>query len=292
MLVGAGVTALGAPVILGVVNAPQLCAQSQAEHLAFEVASIRSNNSTDLRGTQLQFLPGGKFVARNVPLVVIVATAYNLPFQSTRLTGGKDWNDLALGKYDIEAKADDAAFPPGLSSKVHDDNMRLMLQSLLEERFKLKMRREPKEQPVYALVAAKNGPNLQKSKMQAKDCDGEPTGLAEGCHSVSGGQGRGIQGDAISIADVALFVQNWTDRPVVDKTGLTDLYTIRTEGWLPMRQRPPSPEGAPKGREAELNDPDRPTLAKVFEQLGLKMESQRAVVDMFVIEHVERPAAN
>jgi len=59
-----------------------------------------------------------------------------------------------------------------------------------------------------------------------------------------------------------------------------------------MRQRPPGPEGTPQGGDAGLNDPDRQTLPAVFKQLGLRMESQRAVVDMFVVEHVERPIAN
>jgi uncharacterized protein (TIGR03435 family) len=94
-------------------------------------------------------------------------------------------------------------------------------------------------------------------------------------------------------ADVALFVQNWTDRPVIDKTGLTDLYDIQTEGWAPMLPRPPRPDGAPPtGGDAGLDDPDRQTLAQVFGQLGLRMESQRAVIDMFVVEHLEKPSEN
>jgi uncharacterized protein (TIGR03435 family) len=167
-----------------------------------------------------------------------------------------------------------------------------MLQSLLQERFKLNMRGEPKEQPVYAVVVAKGGPKLQKSKMQKKDCTQGPSRLQMGCHSIRGGQGRGIHGDAVDIADVVLFVQNWTDRPVVDKTGLTELYSIQTDGWTPMRQKPLGPEGTPHGGDAGLNDPDRQTLPAVFRQLDLRMESQRAVVDMFVVEHVDRPIAN
>lgn len=167
-----------------------------------------------------------------------------------------------------------------------------MLQSLLEERFKLKMHRELKEQPVYALLVAKGGPKLQKSNLQEKDCIDVSSGPQTGCHNVGGGQGRGIHGDAIDVADVALFVQNWTDRPVVDKTGLSDLYNIQTEGWVPMRQRPLGPEGTSRGGDAGITDPDRQTLSDVLRQLGLRMESQRAVVDMFIIEHVERPTGN
>jgi len=74
-------------------------------------------------------------------------------------------------------------------------------------------------------MVAKDGPKLQKAKMQEMDCpEAEaPNGIQAACHSIMGGVGRGIHGDAVDIADVALFVQNWTDQPVVDKTGLTDL---------------------------------------------------------------------
>lgn len=217
-----------------------------------------------------------------------MTAAYDLPFfQSPRLTGGPEWEHAAGERYDIEAVAPVGAVPPGLPQKAREDKMRSMLQSLLEERFKLKMRREPKEQPVYAIVVAKNGPKLQKAKMQEKDCS------EAACHSITGGMGRGIHGDAVSIADVVLFVQNWSDLPVVDKTGLTDLYNIQTDGWAPMRPRPPSPDGQPpQGADAGVAALDRQTLADVFRQLGLRMESQRAVVDMFFVEHVERPTAN
>jgi uncharacterized protein (TIGR03435 family) len=268
---------------------------AQEPQLAFEVASVRPNNSAGLRDAQFHFLPSGRLVIRNEPLSIIVAAAYDLPFFSPRLTGGPEWEHIAGEKYDIEAVAPVGAVPPGLSEKAREDKMKLMLQSLLEERFKLKMRREPKEQPVYAIVVAKNGPKLQKAKMQEKDCpDAEaPSGTPTACHSIRGGMGQGIHGDAVSIADVALYVQNWSDRPVVDKTGLTDLFNIQTEGWAPTGPRPPSPDGQPpQGGDAGLDDPYRQTLADLFSQLGLRMEPQRAVVDMFFVEHVEQPTAN
>jgi uncharacterized protein (TIGR03435 family) len=268
---------------------------AQEQQPAFEVASVRPNNSAGFRNAEFHFLPSGRLVIRNEPLSIIVAAAYDLPFQSPRLTGGPEWEHAAGGKYDIEAVAPEGAVPPGLPEKARDDKMSLMLQSLLEERFKLKVRIEPREQPVYALAVAKNGPKLQKAKMQEKDCpDSEaPSGAPTACHSITGGIGSGIHGDAVSIADVALFVQNWTDRPVADSTGLTGLFNIQTEGWAPIRSRPPSPDGQPpQGGDAGLDDPYRQTLADVFSQLGLKMESQRAVVDMFFVEHVERPTGN
>ena len=74
------------------------------------------------------------------------------------------------GVYDIEATAPAGLIPVGLPSKDRDEKMRLMLQNLLEDRFKLKIRREAKEMPAYAVVVAKNGPELEKAKIDEKDC--------------------------------------------------------------------------------------------------------------------------
>ena len=100
---------------------------------------------------------------------------------------------------------------------------------------------------------------------------------------------RGLHGGSVTIAQVVEYVQNFTDRPLFDKTGLTGFYDIQTEGWAPMSA---SLDDAPQSGDATVNNSDRPTLFDVFEKLGLRMESQRAVIDMFVIDHVERPSEN
>jgi uncharacterized protein (TIGR03435 family) len=156
--------------------------------------------------------------------------------------------------------------------------MRLMLQALLEDRFKLRIRREAREQPVYALVAGRGGPKLEKSKFQAQDCgDTSSKWLSNpACHFLDGGQDRGLHGASVTIAQVVEYVQDFTDRPVFDKTGLTGFFDIQTEGWAPMRS---SLDGAPQTGDATVNHSERPTLFDVFEKLGLRMESQRAVID-------------
>lgn len=107
---------------------------------------------------------------------------------------------------------------------------------------------------------------------------------------VAGKVGRtpngGIHG-SVTIAQVVEYLNNFTDRPLLDKTGLTGFFDIQTEGWAPMRI---SPDGASQTANADI--PDRPTLFDVFEKLGLRMESQRAVIEMFVIDHVEPPTEN
>jgi uncharacterized protein (TIGR03435 family) len=158
--------------------------------------------------------------------------------------------------YDIEAKADAEALK-GLSPKDRADKMRLMLQTLLAERFKMTIRREVKEQPVYLLTVSKNGPKLQKSKLKEKDCE-DP---ANQCHVGGAGQGRGIHVKAFDMAELSVSVSNFTDRPVIDHTGLTDLYDIDTDGWVPMRQRPVPPGDATPESIAMR-------LVKIFMQRG------------------------
>jgi len=168
--------------------------------------------------------------------------------------------------------------------------MRLMMQALLAERFQLAIRRESKEQPVYALVVPKRA-KLQTATREEKDCvaDASEPGNNPPCHIFNGGQGRGLHGEAVDMADLVLFVSNWTDRPVIDKTGLKGLFNIQTDGWTPLLPR----QGPNEGDEAKaLADPSRPTLFSIFDQLGLKLESQRAPVEMFVIERAEKPSEN
>jgi uncharacterized protein (TIGR03435 family) len=170
-----------------------------------------------------------------------------------------------------------------------------MMQALLADRFKLVMRRETKELPVYAIVVGKNGSKLQKSALTEKDCEAGSSGFADpaSCHNMGGGMGRGIHAAAASVADLATWVSNWSDRPVVDKSGIEGLYKIETEGWAPMRQAPPRPPGEPPSAEAlAIADPGRATLFQIFDRLGLKLEPQKAPVDLYVIESVQRPTEN
>ena len=147
--------------------------------------------------------------------------------------------------------------------------------------------------PVYVLVVGKGGPKLQRAGIEEKDCpDALPTlDLADpACHSLVGGRGRGLHGRAASIADLVNHVENWTDRPLLDKTGIKGLFRIDTKGWLPIESGPPPPPGAKAEDGSDMADV--PTLFQVFEQMGLRMESQRDVADVYVIDHIEKPSEN
>jgi uncharacterized protein (TIGR03435 family) len=104
--------------------------------------------------------------------------------------------------------------------------------------------------------------------------------------------GRGLHATAADLDDLALFVANWTDRPVINRSGLTDLFSIDTEGWTPMRPRQPNPDGSISPEAESLADPSRPTIFMIFCRLGLNLEPSRGPVDLYIIESAERPTAN
>jgi bla regulator protein blaR1 len=296
LLATAAAAAILAPVGLGMMNAPSLRAQAQpAQQVAFEVASIKEHK-TDDREFQIGFMPSGKIVFKGISLTWVITNAYDLPFQTMgleRLTGVPKW--VSETRYDIEATPEPGAIPAGASPAVRRERMRMMLQALLAQRFQLAIRRETKELPVYAVVVGKGGPKLQKSDLTEKECDARTTTFndPEACHDMFGGMGRGVHAKAASVADLAGWVANWSDRPVLDKSGIEGLYKFDTEGWQSMRQRLPPPPGQESNAEdVALADPTRATLFQIFDRLGLKLESQKAPVDMYVIESIQRPTEN
>jgi len=283
LLTVAGFAAIAGPVAIGVLNAP-VRAQTQPESRpAFEVASVKPTKS-DSRGFDLEFAPSGRFTARGIPLLFLVSTAYNVPFRGPRLKGLD--KEIAEERYDVEANAEPGAIPAAASKLVREAKMKLMLQRLLEDRFKMKVLREAKVMPVYAVVVGKNGPKLTKAKIEEKDCPESGQGQ---CHEFGGGMGRGLHAQAVNMQDLVDAVSNWADRPVVNRTDLEGLFQIDTEGWVPMQPRPP---GGNPDEEKAFADPMRPTLYMIFDRLGLKMESSTGPIETITVLHVEKPTEN
>lgn len=280
------------PILVGT-GLRDIQAQSKStDRLSFEVASVKPNDRANPKMGKLQFLPSGRFVASNLPLYFVIATAWRLPpiNQSSRLSGAPEW--LQSESYEIEAIAEKTMIPPGMPAKARVDRMELMLRSLLEDRFKLSMRHELREMSVYAIVASRKGVRLQKSKLEEKDCAGlDSSWDGVSCHSLQGGVARGIHGEAVDLGDVALWIENWMDRPVVDRTEIKGLFNIQTEGWAPTQTVLPGANPNIDG-DRPVNESDRQSLSSLLEKLGLRIESQRAFVDVFVIDHVERPTRN
>jgi uncharacterized protein (TIGR03435 family) len=161
-----------------------------------------------------------------------------------------------------------------------------MIRGLLADRFGLVLRVENKTMSVYALSIAGGGPKLEKSTVAGKACifDTGP----EGCHNFVGGLGHPLNARAIDMDDLVHYISNWTDLPVVNRTALSGLFTVNTEGWVPMRLPPPPPGATPAG------DPfaGLPTIFTVLGKLGLELKEQEDTLPVYTVERIERPATD
>jgi len=282
ILAGAALVLFAIPLIVG--------AQS-TRRAAFEVISIKENTTPSPFRIFWNVGPGGHFRAENLTLSFLLAAAYDIPFQSSRLTGLPDWAGGA--RYDIEAIPEKGAIPSGLAGRALDAAMRPLLQNLLADRFHLVIRRETKDLPLYAIVRAKGDLKLKASPIRESQCvpsDDERT--AVDCHNFHGGLGRGIHAKAADLDDLALFVSNWTDRPVVNRTGIAGLFEFDTVGWTPMQQRTPRPDGSDDREITDIYDPSRPTIFTIFNEMGLKLEPQKGPLAVYIVESVQRPTPN
>jgi uncharacterized protein (TIGR03435 family) len=251
-----------------------------AQPPAFEVISIKPARGGDPRNMRMRVLPNGDLIASSVPVLELLRYAYDVPVNpSPRLSGLPGWRET----YDIEAKAPANAVPTGLQESEKRRRMQGMIRGLLADRFKLVMRVEQKMMPVYALTVANGGPNLQKSTIAERDCMFD-TGTPEGCHNFIMGWGHPLRARAITMDDLVQYIENWTDVPVVNRTGLNGLFTVETEGWNPMRLPPPPPGNAPAARYDDL-----PTIFTVLRPLGLELKQETGTVPVYTVERIERP---
>jgi uncharacterized protein (TIGR03435 family) len=168
--------------------------------------------------------------------------------------------------------------------------MRPMLQRLLADRFKLGIHRETKEMPVYALVVAKRGLRLQKADIEERNCPEPSADGSVSCHAFVQGPGK-LRARAVSMPDLAALLTNFSDRPVLDKTGIDGLFGVDTKNWQPLQPGAiPPPPGARLEDGADLAGV--PAAFAAFEQFGLKLEPQKGVVETVVIDHIEKPTEN
>ena len=252
-----------------------------AQSQAFEVITIKPARSADPRNMRMRVLPNGDLHATAVPVLLLLHYAYDVPVNpSPRLAGLPGWRET----YDIEAKAPANAVPAGLPESEKRGRRQKMIRGLLADRFKLVIRVQQKTMPVYALGVASAAPNLQKSTIAEKDCFFD-TGTPESCHTFVAGRGHPLNARAVNMDDLAQYIENWTDLPVVNRTALSGLFSVETEGWTPMRLPPPPPGNPPAARFDDL-----PTIFTVLRKLGLELKQQEATVPVYTVERVERPA--
>ena len=235
----------------------------------FAVATIKPSRPDAPRGGY--GIRGNDVTTTNVTVNWMIKLAYNV--HANQISGGPSWLDSE--RYDTVGRPD----TPGEPSR---DQMKLMIRKLLVDRFQLKFHTEKKELPVYAMVVARNGPKLAVSAADPDAFPGIGFGREPGVISLVG-RNTGLNGVANGLQS------NILDKPVVDQTGLTGRYDFQ------LRFAPDATQlanfGGVEANSADLNLP--PDIFTAFEQqLGLKLQATKAVVDVMVIDMIEKPSAN
>jgi uncharacterized protein (TIGR03435 family) len=266
---------------------PVQAAPQATEQPAFEVASVKPNkgDGPTESGTQ----PGGRLTMVNVPLRFLIRSAYQV--QDDQIVEAPGW--IAAEHFDVLAKAPGEIPPP---TPARPGPLPLMMRSLLAERFKLAVHRETREFPAYALrLARRDGRLGAQLRPSTVDCAalaatrgaGTPPPVGNGRPQcgirAAGGQ---MMAGGMPLSQLTTLLSSMVQRVVIDKTGLNGNFDFELK-WTPDRV----PSGAPSGIPAErANDPDAPSIFTALqEQLGLRLESTTNLVEVLVIDHVERP---
>ena len=235
---------------------------------SFEVATVKRSDP-DERSRLLMMEGDHRFIGKNFTLKLLIAAAYDL--NPVEISGGPEW--VGSEHFDI------VALTPGDVRPTRMEQM-TMLRGLLTERFRLAFHREAKEFSIYELQVAKGGAKLKASAAAAD----VPPVVGPG---VVYPQKIVMPGRNASMADlVAVMQRAILDRPVVDKTGLTGRYDFDLV-WAPDETQ--FGGGVPV---ASADAPSPPLFTAMQEELGLKLEATRGMVQALVVDKVERPSAD
>ncbi len=223
-----------------------------------------------------------------MPLSALVQYAYTptgAQMLAAQIVGGPDW--FRTDRFDIQAKAaGDAAVPAA--------QMKLMLQSLLEERFQLKLHRETRDMPVYNLVLLKQGPKPSQDQTPPEPRQAfisfatageQVSALPRGAmRIVTGPSSTTITGTALALKQIVMLLQGRSDRIVIDKTGFERLIDVHLEFSQELAQ--PAEAGAASA------GPSAPSLFTAIEEIGLKLVSAKAPLEVLVVESARKPTEN
>lgn len=254
-----------------------------AQSPSFEVASVKINKSGESQAVP-PIQRGGRVTLTNRTLRSLVQFAYStvdVPLEESQIVDGPGWANR--DRFDILAKIEGTP-PPGRATA---DMARVMLRTLLGERFQLNLRKEPRELAVYGLVLARADGQLGQGlrRRPEPNCDWfvpgrgmpDPNGTAPLCGYLRGGQGTLTYRGVTLVRLASGLTSARLDRLIIDQTGLPGIYDVDLK-WAVE----------PNSGAAAAND--APSIfTAVQEQLGLKLEATRAPVDVLVIESAEHP---
>lgn len=306
-------TIVAAALLLCAVNAatqPPPAPPAAAAPLSFDVASIRPNNSSDLSananfplGPGDVYTPnGGHFTSTNFPLVSYIHFAFKILGNQAQSLDSQLPGWASTDRFDIQARTD------GDPAKDTKDQMRLMMRSLLADRFKLAIHYETRQVPVFGLLPVKpgkTGPQLQAHPADSSCSTLIPTADGPGFDATVAGGYPALCGGLLRLAPNApgrqhvgarnvtvAFIANqlaWLGnlgRPVLDQTGLTGKFDFALE-WVPEANVP-----APGGPDSQPDPSGATFMQALKEQLGLKLDSQKGPTEVLVVDHLEHLSEN
>lgn len=254
-----------------------------AQKASFEVASIKPSLSGSDGGSLGP--RGNELWAINMPLESLLMYAYSspgAPLLRQQIIGAPEWAHTE--RFDIQAKTSGSERPPAAQ-------MRVMMQSLLEDRFQLKAHRETRELSVYDLVRFKGGPkpsvdqtppDPKQAFIQFASAGAPVEALPRGAIRMATGPSSTIlTGTAISVSQIVMLLQGKSDRIILDKSGFTGLLDVQLEFSPDLPAAP-----------GDADTPTAPSLFTAIQEIGLKLDSAKTPLEALVIDSVHKPNGN
>jgi uncharacterized protein (TIGR03435 family) len=243
-----------------------------AQRLEFEVVSVKQNTNNG----QSDWSPrrsGDLVTMHNTQPGTMIGYAYHIT-ASYQLAGFVQFTPDEANWYDVDAR---------IGRDASDDEVRRMFQSLLADRFKLKIHRETRELPVYELTIAKGQPRLESSGAGPMNLtiEGKHLTVKPGeCSTSMWNDGSHIICHGAAMERIVAEVSGGLYAPVVDRTGLTGTYDLHVRYM-------------PEGRKLKIDAEAGPSLQQAFpDETGIKLEKGKGPVEVLVIDHVEKPTGN
>jgi uncharacterized protein (TIGR03435 family) len=253
--------------VAGIVLQAQQSASAASDPPKFEMASIKP--ADPLARGWLYHMPGREYRATNTSTKNLIEWAYSV--HSSQIIGAPDWT--VADKFNIVGIPDVEGLPS-------QEQWNAMVKNLLADRWQLRFHREPKELPVYAIQIGEGAPKLAKSAADPS----RPWSL--------GSRGSTLPAHNASMAEFASWLQRAAlDRPVLDQTGLEGTWDFVLT-WKKKGNDEVNLAAAP--RLASESTPDAPAdLSTAMQnQLGLKLVPAKAIIDLLIVDHIEKPTAN
>jgi uncharacterized protein (TIGR03435 family) len=304
VLASAAILILAAPIGIGVVHGQASAAGTISSGRTatvvsdlpkYDVASIKPNKTGDGR-VRFMMTPDG-ISLQGAPMRILLPQAFGV--EEDRILGEPDW--VKSSRFDIEAKVEPENAPK-LKDLKADQRNAMMLQ-LLVDRFNLKYHHEQRELPMYALVVAKSGLKMKATKADQNEAEddappkdapkqGDGPQPRMGRHMLMMNPGH-LESTGTSTEMLAHLLSRQLSRTVVDRTGLPGEYDF-TLDYTPDNMPMPAHGAAEGGPKPEMQiDPGGPSIfTAVEEQLGLKLEATKGMVDVIVIDHIDLPTEN